>query len=140
MPEFSLRVTPNDLPIVALLKELLPLTISAHHINTESEHCHMDSCWHLIDCRQVCVENLVLIFPGKTVIQGGDLFDGFEDDSYSALVKEIEVVDDWGAFLDGFFEMGGLIGLEEELAHFLDVESGFTSFLGQNLLDGGHMT
>ena len=65
MSKFSLGIASNDIPVDAFLEVFFPLGICTHHFNVESEHCDMDTCWHLVDGSDIGEDDIISVFPGE---------------------------------------------------------------------------
>ena len=92
MSEFGLGITPNYIPIHTLFQILLPLPISAHHIDIKREHSDMHPTRHLINGSQVRVNDLVLVLEVHGVVDSRELSQGLDDHPEATLVKQVEVV------------------------------------------------
>lgn len=127
MSKLSLCITSNDIPIITLFKIFLTLCISSHHIEVESEHRYMNSTWHLVDCGNVRVNDLIFILPLETIEHVRDFSDGLLNDSDSTFIEEIEIVRDLWSFVNNFTKISQLICTKEELAHSFDLKCCFSS-------------
>jgi hypothetical protein len=71
MAKFSLSIAANDIPINTLLEILLPLPVSAHHIDIKGKHGDMHATGHLKDRPEIRVYDLVLVLEIHRVVGSG---------------------------------------------------------------------
>jgi hypothetical protein len=71
MSKLSLSIAANDIPINTLLEILLPLPVSAHHIEIKGKHGDMHAAGHLKDRPEIRVYDLVLVLEIHRVVDAG---------------------------------------------------------------------